>query len=99
MCGRKHKQKTAHPRQNMRKRMTTNTALQIQLIRPGAWLRTLVGLALALLPAAGASAASFSFSTGDPDGKIATLSRPPGLGKIQTETADDFVTTQAVVIS
>jgi hypothetical protein len=52
-----------------------------------------------LLLAAGASAASFSFSTGDPDGKIATLSRPFGLGKIQTETADDFVATQAVVIS
>jgi hypothetical protein len=52
-----------------------------------------------LLLAARASAASFSFSTGDPDGKIATLSRPPSLGKIQTETADDFVTTQAVVIS
>ncbi len=27
--------------------MTTNTVLQIQSIRPGAWLRTLVGLALA----------------------------------------------------
>src|SRR5262249_9087444 len=46
-----------------------------------------------------ASAATFSFSTGDPDGKIATLSRPPSPGKIQTETADDFAVTQAVVIS
>src|SRR6266853_4350370 len=55
-------------------------------------------LALALLVSQ-ASAASFSFSTGDPDGKIATLSRPSSAGKIQTETADDFVVTQAVVIS
>src|SRR5262245_54611802 len=55
--------------------------------------------ALALLMAYQASAASFVFSTGDPDGKIATLSRPSSPGKIQTETADDFVVTQAVVIS
>ncbi|HYT60525.1 MAG TPA: hypothetical protein VEL06_10155 [Haliangiales bacterium] len=46
-----------------------------------------------------ASADSFTFSTGDPDGKIATLSRPPSPGKIQTETADDFVVPQTVVIS
>jgi hypothetical protein len=55
-------------------------------------------LALLLL-AAQASADSFSFSTGEPDGKIATLSRPPSPGKIQTETADDFVVPQTVVIS
>ena len=46
-----------------------------------------------LLLAASASASSFSFSTGDPDGKIATLSRPASDGTIQTETADDFVIT------
>jgi hypothetical protein len=46
-----------------------------------------------------ASAASFTFSTGNPDGKMATLSRPAGGGAIQTETADDFVITQAVVIT
>src|SRR5881296_1167813 len=44
-----------------------------------------------LLLVAQASAASFSFSTGAPDGKIATLSRPSTPGKIQTETADDFI--------
>jgi hypothetical protein len=59
---------------------------------------TASALALLLL-ASQVSAASFSFSTGDPDGKIATLSRPSSPGKIQTETADDFVVTQAVVIS
>src|ERR1043166_7049281 len=55
-----------------------------------------LGLLLLVSPA---RAASFSFSTGDPDGRIATLSRPSSSGKIQTETADDFVVTQAVVIS
>jgi hypothetical protein len=38
-----------------------------------------------------ASAAPFAFSTGDPNGLIATLSRPATVGTIQTETADDFV--------
>lgn len=33
----------------------------------------------------------FFFSTGEPDGKIGTLSRPAGAGAIQTETADDFI--------
>jgi len=59
----------------------------------------IAGALAALLVMSQASAASFSFSTGDPDGKIATLSRPAGPGKLQTETADDFVVTQAVVIS
>lgn len=44
-----------------------------------------------LLLAAQASASTFSFSTGAPDGKIATLSRPASAATIQTETADDFV--------
>src|SRR5947207_13911026 len=47
-----------------------------------------------LVAAAGATAGTFSFSTGDPDGLIATASRPPSTGKIETETADDFVITQ-----
>ncbi len=45
-------------------------------------------LAFMALPAA---ATSFFFSTGDPDGRIATLSRPASTGKLQTETADDFI--------
>ena len=56
--------------------------------------------ALALVLAAGqASADVFFFSTGNPDGKIATLSRPASPGKLQTETADDFLTTQSVVLT
>jgi hypothetical protein len=53
--------------------------------------KTTLGALGLLLLASQASAASFSFSTGAPDGKIATLSRPDSPGKIQTETADDFI--------
>ena len=39
-----------------------------------------------------AAANAFMFSTGSPDGRIATLSRPNlGPGLIETETADDFI--------
>src|SRR5215472_16278556 len=61
--------------------------------------QTTFGALTLLLLAWRVSAASFSFSTGEPDGKIATLSRPASPGKLQTETADDFLTTQAVVIN
>jgi hypothetical protein len=40
-----------------------------------------------------ASAVPFSFSTGNPDGKIATGSRPSSAGKIEIESADDFILT------
>ncbi len=53
--------------------------------------QTAIGALSLLLLASEAPAASFSFSTGEPDGKIATLSRSSGAGKIQTETADDFI--------
>jgi PEP-CTERM motif len=56
---------------------------------------------LGLLPAtpAAADVFPFSFSTGSPDGKIATLSRTASPGKLETETADDFVTTHATEIT
>jgi len=46
-------------------------------------------------------AAQFSFSTGDPDGLMATASRPSSLspGKIEIESADDFVLTQGVSLT
>jgi hypothetical protein len=50
-------------------------------------------LLLGLLPAIPAVATPFFFSTGNPDGLIATLSRTASAGKLETETADDFVTT------
>jgi hypothetical protein len=52
-----------------------------------------------LLLASQASADAFSFSTGDPDGKLGTLSRPASPAGIQTETADDFILTTPVVIN
>jgi hypothetical protein len=56
----------------------------------------LLSLAAASFPAA---ASTVFFSTGNPDGLIATLSRPASAGKIQTETADDFVLAQPSTIS
>src|SRR5437667_2622941 len=61
---------------------------------------SLVALALSLLLATALYAGpAFSFSTGDPDGLIATATRPPSTGKIETETADDFVLTQQTKIN
>jgi hypothetical protein len=45
-----------------------------------------------------ASAASFSFSAGNPDGRLGALSRPPSAGEVETETADDFILTDTTVI-
>jgi hypothetical protein len=38
-------------------------------------------------------------NTGNPDGKLGALSRRPSSGKLETETADDFVLNQTTVIS
>jgi hypothetical protein len=46
-----------------------------------------------------ATAQSFSFSTGNPDGLMATTSRPSVPGIIETETADDFILNQTVSIT
>jgi hypothetical protein len=47
---------------------------------------------IGLLPAAAAAAETpFSFSTGDPDGKMATAARPDTGGKFEIESADDFI--------
>jgi hypothetical protein len=56
---------------------------------------------IGLLPAtpAAADVFPFFFSTGNPDGKIATLSRTASPGKLETETADDFVTTRTTDIT
>ncbi|CAD6880986.1 hypothetical protein [Methylomonas albis] len=51
-------------------------------------------LAISTLFVANAHAAAFSFSTGDADFRIATGSRPSSNGKIEIESADDFVLTQ-----
>ena len=46
-----------------------------------------------------ACASGFFFSTGDPDGRIATASRPEGRGKIETESADDFLLTSRTMLT
>ncbi|HEY8005848.1 MAG TPA: hypothetical protein VIE66_03360 [Methylocella sp.] len=56
-------------------------------------------LSIGLLTDMPAVADPFSFSTGNPDGKLAALSRRPSAGNIETETADDFVLTVPTVIS
>ncbi len=38
-----------------------------------------------------ATAQTFAFSTGNPDGKIATASRPESSGRVEIESADDFI--------
>jgi hypothetical protein len=43
--------------------------------------------------------AAFSFSTGAPDGLMATASRPPVPGKLEIEAADDFILSQETSIT
>lgn len=61
------------------------------------------GLAAMTLTAAAwlatpALAASFSFSSGNPDGRLGALSRPESAGEVETETADDFILANTTVI-
>src|SRR5438874_9408694 len=53
----------------------------------------------ALLAAGPVLASTVFFTTGDPDGLIATASRPASTGKIETETADDFILTQQTMLT
>jgi hypothetical protein len=46
-----------------------------------------------------AGAGSFFFSTGNPDGLLGALSRPPSPGELETETADDFILNDTTVIT
>src|SRR5262245_29362842 len=46
-----------------------------------------------------AAATLFVFSTNAPDGLLGALSRRPSTGKLETETADDFILTQPTFIS
>src|SRR5580765_4794708 len=83
----------------MNERNKTNTSTESptsHLLRTSALAALSTGKVIAgamslLLLVSQASSDSFAFSTGNPDGKIATLSRPSSPGKIQTETADDFI--------
>jgi len=83
--------------------LRTSTAVKPTLIRTSAATaaKLVLGLTLlALLPLPPrASASPFSFSTGAPDGLIGTLSRPASAGLVQTETSDDFVLNECVLIN
>jgi hypothetical protein len=62
-------------------------------------INCIVTVSVAIFTAMPAFADSFTFSTGSPDGLIATLSRVASAGKLETETADDFKTTQATILN
>jgi hypothetical protein len=53
----------------------------------------LIAVLALLLLTAPVTATPFFFSTGNPDGKMATASRPDTAGKFEIESADDFVLT------
>ena len=59
----------------------------------------LAALAVASLASAPAAADTFFFSTGNADGQLGALSRRPSPGKIETETADDFVLQKTTAIT
>src|ERR1700745_3952622 len=67
-------------------------------LNPASLLAVCLSLSALLLPPR-ASADAFSFSTGSPDGRIGTLSRPASAGLVQTETADDFIFSECVLIN
>ena len=71
---------------NIRKALTSRVCL----------VGALLTLGVSLAPPTWA--ASFTVSTGAPDGKLGALSRSPSPGKIETETADDFFLQQTTVI-
>jgi len=56
-------------------------------------------ISIGLLPALPAAADPFFFSTGNPDGKIATASRPSTSAPFEIESADDFVLTSQTSIT
>ena len=62
---------------------------------------SLIGAALVLSASLATPvwAASFSFATGSPNGRLGALSRRPSPGKAETETADDFVLQETTVIT
>jgi hypothetical protein len=63
-----------------------------------AFCATITLLTPLLRPGAAASAASFFFTTGEPDGRMAAASRPDSRKKIEIEAADDFILTSHTII-
>jgi hypothetical protein len=71
---------------------------RIALLSISALTRAVAAVAALMLLAGPAWAQSFSFSTGDPDGRMATATRPGGQGILEIETGDDFILTQDTFI-
>lgn len=61
--------------------------------------KVLVVSIISALGALPALASGFSFTTGTPDGRMAALSQPASSGKVETETADDFILTDHTLIN
>ena len=62
-------------------------------------IQTIASAATFMLTAGVCYAAPFLFSTGNPDGLIATASRPSSSGKFEIESADDFSLTSATTLT
>jgi len=60
---------------------------------------TVAAFFAAFLASSSAFAVPFFFTTGSPDGLLATASRPASGGKIEIESADDFTTTQTTSLT
>ena len=94
----------AHDNHTAKTPMKTHSASSFKnLFRRGTKRPRACALATILLPCVfatlPANADPFFFSTGNPDGLIATASRVASAGKLETETADDFVTTTTTRIT
>jgi PEP-CTERM motif len=68
------------------------------MMRAKFWIAATL-LAACALPCPARAGSSFFFSTGSPDGLMATASRPSSGGKIEIESADDFVLTSTTQIT
>ena len=67
--------------------MRLRVSLVSAMITAGVWLAT------------PALAGTFFFTTGNADGRLGALSRSESSGKLETETADDFILTETTVIN
>ena len=77
---------------NAKEQRMNGTLLKDRRLSRSFWLTAAIfGACAAAGPARAGS--TFFFSTGDPDGKMAMASRPSSAGKIEIESADDFVLT------
>ena len=68
-------------------------------VRTRATICAILALAALISLATPVTADPFFFSTGNPDGKMATATRPDSPGKFEIESADDFVLTARTVIN